>query len=331
MNTVHPSGNGRDTAMPAGQGEIPRLMRWLIRAVYGSGILGTGYGLWDLLRTRGEFNPIAAGGVTLLIEAFAVAAATYSTRARLRNQSDILTRSVVYFGAVGSAVIQLAFHWTDNRVIAVVLPLASILSLILWLLDVRDRHAAIFIAQAAELKQRRTMRRERRRGIVAYAYANGFRLTTSEWKRRTVALGGARRRTDLDLALAADAARLPIVGEVVPMIGATAYDVGQRRGPRPPDVVPTSVAGRPTSGVPSQMIPPDVADEHAMAMRGLPSVSECVRYAIALPEFGPFARPVDVVRWLAGYGLTIKPNTASPIIAQYRTAALAAAPDIDTD
>lgn len=324
-------GNDRDGTTPAGQGAIPLAVRLLIRAVYAAGILGTGYGLWDLLRTRGDFNPYAAVGITLLIEAFAVASATYSTRARLRNQSDLLTRSVVYFGAVGSAAIQLAFHWRDNRIIAVVLPLASILSLILWLLDVRDRHAAIFIAQADELKQRRTMRRERRRGIVAYAYANGLRLTTSEWKRRTVALGGARRRTDLELALAADAARVPIVGEIVPMVGSASYDADRRRGPYPPDVAPTSVSGRPTSAIPSQMIPADVADEHATVMRGLPSVSECVRYAITLPEFGPFARPVDVVRWLAGYGLTIKPNTASPIIAQYRTATLAAGPDIDPD
>jgi hypothetical protein len=298
MNTVHPSGDTRDTAMPAGQGEIPRAMRLLIRAIYGAGILGTGYGLWDLLCTRGDFNPYASAGVTLLIEAFAVASATSSTRARLRNQSDILTRSVVYFGAVGSAAIQLAFHWADNRVIAVVLPLASILSLILWLLDVRDRHAAMFIGQAEELKQRRTMRRQRRTGIVAYAYANGFRRTTSEWKRRTVALGGARRRTDLEIALADDDARRPaIVGELVP----TSDD---RPGPYPPSIGPTSAT-------PATLIPSMIDDAHADAMRDLPSVSACVRYAISLPEFGPHARPIDVVRWLAGYGLMIKPNTVS--------------------
>jgi hypothetical protein len=299
--------------------------RILIRAMYGVGVIAVGYNTADSFYRAGLWLP-AAIGLTLFLEGFAVTFAAYSTRGRLRDETDILTRVGVSLGALLSAALAIYNHAHDPTLtLAIALPAAAILSLILWHTDVKDRYAPVFAEFRRKRRERRADRRARRKGIVTYAYANGVRRTVAEWRDRTVELGTARRATDLALALAADDARRSvIVGEIMPTSVQPSQPGIGRPGPYPPRI---DAISRPVSAMPSQLIPADIDDEHATAMRQLVSISACVRYALDLPQFGPHARPIDVVRWLAQYQLFIKPNTVSPIVAKYKANTLATGPD----
>lgn len=282
---------------------MPLYLRVALRAIYLAGIGGIGWGTYDLFVNRGGMPPLAAGGITVLIETFALVAAFYSVRARLRGRASWHTRYVVYLGVWASAGLQLAFVFPENQVLAVGLSVAGAVALISWMLDVNDRHGDVFAKQAEQRKATRQARRDARRGMLAFLIANTPWRTFSEWRTRTRNVGKAVRNVDTTLALRVQEARLNVIeGEVM--------------NPRPvkgPFVPKPGVAGRPVSAPPSLTITRD--DEHGRHMRQLANVTECGKYALTLVDiFGTNPSAAQVSRWLADeYDVTLSASTLSTL------------------
>ncbi len=280
-----------DRGRAAARKPLSPKVRFLVRAVYFAGTVGTAYGLWDLLVHLGGFNPWFALGIVLLYEAFAVGAFTFSTRARLRGQSGLWLRSVAYLGSLGTAVTQVIFHWADNRLLAVVLPLASVLSLVFYTLDVYDANADVFMALAELDRRKREADRAARAERRAYRKALGGQVADQKERGYIVTIGDRRREVEANkvmAALDAEDPMLAIEGELVePTSGAS----------------DRQVTGRPVSGAP---VVGD--DKYAEAMRKLPSWSVRVEYmAQQHPDMGP----AELMRKMAPYGCDLARPTFS--------------------
>jgi hypothetical protein len=301
--------SGAPTSAPTadvGQQPITRRARFALRAVYAAGFAGTGYGLWELFSGPGKMNVFAALGPVILIELFAVTASTYSTRARVRGEGGFFIRNVVVLGAIASGGMQFGFHIGDNPVIAIGLPIVTVLALILWVLDVRDQYAAIFRAQLEERQARRRERRSRAVRVLAYMYANGPRATLREWKDRTREIGSVSRDVDRQVVLAEINDRRPdALSDFDRQVFEITSDDDDRDdtdasaddtdgeiptspgvGPLPPRMDRPTVerqperkviTARPISPAPGSTVTGD--DDHARKMRKLPTATACVRYA----------------------------------------------------
>jgi hypothetical protein len=101
----------------------------LLQGFYMLGVAATGYATFDLFLKAG-FPFLAAIGAAVVIDAFGVVAATLSTRARLRNQTDLSTRAIVYLGAVASGVMNYLFH--SEAMLKIGLPIVVVLSMVCW-------------------------------------------------------------------------------------------------------------------------------------------------------------------------------------------------------
>lgn len=273
-------------------GELPVWVHLGLKALYLVGNAAVAFATFDLLRHA--IAAPAALGLALLLDTFTVVSATYSTRSRLRGESDFLTRNVVYVGTLASGGMQLAFHWHDNRILAVVIPLAGLIGLLSWMLDVKDRHAPVWAAQ----RDARRAKRRARWDAVVYVWANGIGKSKEEFYGRTVAVGQVRRNTAAHLAIHEANTRY---ANAITATGGQAI-----LGPYPP------VRNRPVSAPPAPPVPQG-NDEHAQALKAIAekggSASECGRYAWMVLGLDSGATGTDILEWLAGYGVNLGRTT----------------------
>jgi hypothetical protein len=299
----------------------------LLQGFYMLGVAATGYATFDLFLKAG-FPFLAAIGAAVVIDAFGVVAATLSTRARLRNQTDLSTRAIVYLGAVASGVMNYLFH--SEAMLKIGLPIVVVLSMVCWVKSVADKYAAIFLVQKMIAQRERQARRDDRRQKVAYVAAVGVWSTkgneekgvearegaVAAWRRRTQELGLASREARHELALTRVAAQQQIgTAEVVAEIEAATGSARPQISPRPP-------AGRPASAPPVQ-----VTGEGPLAdfLRETESSTDAVRRLMSewwinyqeghADLFGlPFSTvnsAAAMSRLLAEYGLTIHNSSVS--------------------
>lgn len=218
---------------------------WIIVLLQGFYLLGvgaTGYATCDLFVKAG-FPLLGGIAAAVVIDAFGIVSAYLSTRARLRNQTDLVTRSIVWLGAAASAAINYLFH--DEPLLRIGLPILVALSMVCWVKSVADKYAAIFLVQKMIAQRDRQQRRRERRAWIAYVAAVLPWRAVKTWRTQTAELGVTEREVGHEVALAKLEAERTIGASEAAAAIERAADAN-RRGPFPP----RNDAPRPISGAP---------------------------------------------------------------------------------
>lgn len=241
--------------------------KWAIAALqcfYMLGVGATGYATYDLFVSAG-FPALGAIAIAVVMDAFGMFMAYLSTRARLRNQTDLSTRASVYLGAVASGVMNYLFH--DTPLLKIGLPIAVVLSMVCWVKSVADKYAAIFLVQKMVARRERSQKRQARREWFAFVVAVRPWRAIGKWGQRTAELGVTKREVVHTVAMAGLAAQQEIgTTQAAAAIEAASVEP-ERRGPFPPNM-------RPVSGAPLDV---QGDDELASFLEGCTDKSDAVR------------------------------------------------------